>query len=84
MGVIIFIVVGIAICGICATQSEQAVKDLAERQNVDEAKLKEIRRIKRERKEKLKKRAKKEAIKRANKMKFEAMVLKEMEKILEK
>ncbi len=50
MGVIIFIVLGVVICGLCATNSEQAAKELAEQQIIDEAKLKEIRRVEKENK----------------------------------
>lgn len=47
MGVIIFVIIGIIICGICATRSEQAAEQWA----IDEAKLKEIRRTEREARE---------------------------------
>lgn len=82
MGVIIFIIIGIVICGLCATNSEQAAKELAEQQIIDEAKLKEIRRVEKETKEKVRiaAKVKKEAAKRAKKIKFETMVLDEIEK----
>lgn len=82
MGVIIFIIIGIVICGLCATNSEQAAKELAEQQIIDEAKLKEIRRVEKETKERAQMavKVKKEAAKRAKKIKFETMVLDEMKK----
>lgn len=82
MGVIVFVIIGIIICGICATRSEQAAQQWA----IDEAKLKEIRRTEREARERaqMTEKVKREAIKRVRKVKFEAMVQKEMKKILEK
>ncbi len=82
MGVIIFIVLGVVICGLCATNSEQAAKELAEQQIIDEAKLKEIRRVEKGTKEKARiaAKVKRKATKMAKKMKFETMVLDEIEK----
>lgn len=82
MGVIIFIIIGIIICGCCAMNSEQAAEALKEQQSIDEAKLKEIRRAEKEAKEKARMaiRVKREANKRARKIKFETMVLDEMKK----
>jgi len=82
MGVIIFIVIGIVICGFCAKDSEQAAETLKEQQSLDEAKLKEIRRAERETKEKARMaiKVKREANKRAKKIRFETMVLDEMKK----
>ena len=47
MGVIIFIIIGIIICGFCAKDSDRAAEALKEQQSLDEAKLKEIRKQKR-------------------------------------
>jgi rRNA-processing protein FCF1 len=82
MGVIVFIIIGIAICGFCAKDSNRAAEALREQQVIDEAKLKEIRRIEREAKEKARitTKVKREAAKRTKKIKFETMVLDEMKK----
>lgn len=85
MGVIVFIIIGIIICGFCAMNSEQAAEALKEQQSIDEAKLKELKEIRRAEKEAKEKarmaiKVKREANKRAKKIKFETMVLDEMKK----
>lgn len=82
MGVIIFIIIGIIICGFCAKDSNRAAESLKEQQALDETKLKEIRKTEREAKEKARMatKVKREANKRAKRIRFETMVLDEMKK----